>query len=203
MMQPLTLADVTIKLPLYRQFLKIGQEIGQASNQDFCGEFDSLDIIFSPLTELSNFRYYCTPLNSLSFARTGVDGEHFSFLVVDGIVNDRSPIVVTAPMGLEGSQNAIVSQNFRVFLQLWIRFGGFPLVDLAFRQKHALQVYTDAHWQPNESEITYRQDLNHKAVLASVAAKLDLCPHVYTLKTFQSLQQRYIPLLQMPPEHDQ
>ncbi|MEL6814926.1 MAG: hypothetical protein AAFP03_08945, partial [Cyanobacteria bacterium J06598_3] len=166
-MQPVTLSDMTIDLPLYEQFLEIGQEIGKASNRDFCGEWDSLDIIFSPLEELSDDRYFCTPLNSLSFARTGVDGEHFSFLVFDNVINAKSPVVVTAPMGREGSQNAIVAKNFKTFLRLWVRFGGFPLVDLAFDREHALTVYTDAEWQPKGSTAgsDYNQGDEHRAVL--------------------------------------
>lgn len=203
-MDTATLSNVVINLPLYEHFLAAGQEVGKPFKRDFCEEGrDSLDIIFSRRSELSNFGYYCTPTNSLGFANTGIDGEHFSFLVIESAINAQSPIVVTAPMGLEGSQNAIVAESFRDFLRLWMRFGGFPLVDLAFRQKHALKIYTDAHWRPKESDITYKHDSDHKAVLASVAAKLDLSPYIYTVEEFYSLQKRYMPLLQMLPEYDE
>src|SRR5688500_10275155 len=69
--------------------------------------------------------YRCTPTNSLSFATTGGDGTHFSFLRLAERCDDECPIVMTVPMS--SSPNVIVGVNLREFLALGCRRGYFAL----------------------------------------------------------------------------
>jgi len=72
--------------------------------------------------------YWCTPINSITFATTGGDGVHYGWLDIPGRPVDDAPIVMTVPMG--ETPNLIVGRDMREFLSLGCRFGYFALEGL-------------------------------------------------------------------------
>lgn len=72
--------------------------------------------------------YAATPANGRTFAWTGVDGIHFSLLLVDGAIRDSSPVVMTVP-GMFGAENLVVGENLVDFLALG-SMNGFDLEGL-------------------------------------------------------------------------
>ena len=67
--------------------------------------------------------YWCTPVNSITFATTGGDGTHFGWLDIRGLAPDFAPIVMSVPMS--DSPNLLVGANMREFLSLGCKFGYF------------------------------------------------------------------------------
>src|SRR5262245_25487922 len=77
--------------------------------------FGSLGLILA--NQLERCGYWCTPQNALTFARTGGNGVHFSFIVLDGEVNESSPVVITIPNAF-GEYNFIGGESLFDFLCL-------------------------------------------------------------------------------------
>ena len=90
-----TLEDTTIELPLLSKLLEVVHEIENQAEGAGVEGIEALDLRFHALHTIGNYGYYCTPKNSLSFASTGVDGEHFSFLGKNGRVHKLSPVIFT------------------------------------------------------------------------------------------------------------
>ena len=125
-----------------------------------------------------------------------MDGEHFSFLALNNSIHTRSPIVLTSPMWSQNI-NTVIAKDFRSFLRLLIRYGGFRLGDFASDPDKALKLYESAS-QSKQTEDT--SDREKQKLLSSIAAELDLRPYVYAPSEFASLQQRYMPLLSIPDD---
>ena len=196
-MEPINVESVSINLSLYDDFLKVGERLGAKSSQDFCSDPDYLlDLVFSKPAEFSVGGYSCTPTDSLAFARTGMDGEHFSFLVLDNSIHTQSPIVLTSPMWSQNT-NTVIAKDFRSFLCLLIRYGGFRLGDFASAPDKALKLYESPSQSEQVEDIPKRET---QQLLSSIAAELDLRPYIYAPSEFASLQQRYMPLLAIPDD---
>jgi hypothetical protein len=78
------------------------------------------------------YGYESTPTNATSFATTGGDGVHYSWLTFGEVDAETAPIVMTVPMAAEEHTNIIVGENLRDFLNLGCRYGYFPLEQLAY-----------------------------------------------------------------------
>jgi hypothetical protein len=199
--------------PLFESVIALDEAIRECFPRDFGGGLEWLGLIFSELTQLKNYGYYCTPTNTLAFARTGMDGEHFSFLVGEDGVNERSPIICTAPAYYNDnptdSCNVVVAENFLMFVRLWLRFGGYALVELVCNREQALEVYTTADWKPVEQSLRppdylrfdYIPDDETQAVLDFALDALDLQPYIYTVDEFLALQVRYMSQLELPEDY--
>ena len=74
--------------------------------------------------------YDQTPRNCITFASTGGDGVHFSYLLAGEVPTDDSPIVMTVPMA--GDPNRMVGRNLRHFLGLGRHSGYFMLEQLQY-----------------------------------------------------------------------
>jgi hypothetical protein len=205
--------------PLYACVLALDEAISERFPREVCGGLEWLGLIFTGLGQLENGGYYCTPTNTLSFARTGMDGEHFSFLVEEGKVSARwrslpreSPVICTAPAYYNDAptdiRNVVVAENFLTFVRLWLRFGGFALVELVCNPETALEVYTTADWKPVKQSrpsdykmFNYIADDETQEVLNFALDTLGLQPYIYTAAEFWALQDRYKPQLQLSKEY--
>lgn len=78
------------------------------------------------------YGYDSTPTNATTFATTGGDGVHYSWLTFGDANAETAPIVMTVPMAAEEHTNIIVGENLRDFLNLGCRYGYFPLEQLAY-----------------------------------------------------------------------
>lgn len=143
--------------------------------------------------------YIGTPTNVAGFAWTGGDGMCFGLLVSDGRVGTDSPVVVIAPTNF-GNPNRILAENFRNFLRMGLQRGYFALEQFAYNPAEALHIYGTPDWQPtNKSHygMGYVPDDRQAKILEFVAERLDLEPFSYTPAEFQTLQDRYMPLLEI------
>ena len=87
------------------------------------------------------FRYNPTPKNTVVFARTGVDGVHFSILQLN---NEIQPVVMTVPMNFGGfinEYNWILAENLNEFLSLGYFNGWFPLEQLCYNKDAVIKFY--------------------------------------------------------------
>lgn len=149
--------------------------------------------------QLDQFRYWCTPLNCVTFANTGGEGVHFSFLLDNDEVRASSPVVVTIP---EMAQTFIVGEDLFDFLCLGVHRGYFGLEQLAFYPKLTLKVFTNPEWQPTQSwhgSVGFVPTDAHKRLLAFLKSELGLKPWPNAAR-FAMLQKRYGSKLELPPE---
>ncbi|MGD1863513.1 MAG: hypothetical protein ACFB0D_03055 [Phormidesmis sp.] len=190
--------NIEASLPLYNRFFKLQRRVTKQfphENIQWPGAIGLAE--WNSLSKLKNGGYYCTPLNSLAFAWTGTDGEHFSFLVRNAKITERSPIILTVPTNYDGTCNIVVAKNFRTFLRLLLRYGWFELTELGYQPQNAIQAFLESsrvfiQQQEKKPNVVQRE------VCAFVSGLLDLPPYFYTEAEFKSLQQKYIPLLKMP-----
>lgn len=115
---------------------------------------DSEWLIFSD--ELKRYEYDSTPLNALTFAITWWDGVHFSFIEVNGECSEKSPIVMTVPMGLLGQENMIIWENLYDFLALWIKFWYFWLEQLHYNLQSSIKKIEV--WEYFDSEFSWESE---------------------------------------------
>ncbi|MEL6158795.1 MAG: hypothetical protein AAFQ40_04040 [Cyanobacteria bacterium J06623_5] len=115
----------------FDQLWAIAQQVATQSGQLPQNAFLSIELILE--RPVAAWQYYCTPKNVITFASTGCDGVHFSFLRTDSSSNNpapasvvtqlsRSPVVMTVPMNFE-NQNIVVSENLYEFLCLGCKTG--------------------------------------------------------------------------------
>ncbi len=139
------LTRVSIDLPLFDQFFELALAIAQQSTHGTTDPIDEhwLEVLngfmLHPSHQWTNGRYDCTPLNTLEFANTGVDGEHFSFLVENHQITSHSPVIYTAPCHFTGPKNVIIAPNFEIFLRLGLKQGFFELGNLLDSPVQTLQ----------------------------------------------------------------
>jgi hypothetical protein len=197
------LANMKIDLPLFNALLRLEPEIEQFFPVQEFNWLDAIGIRLEKLTHLENGGYYCTPTNTLKFASTGTDGEHFSFLLCNDEIASESPVILTTPCNYDGNLNAVVAKNFRTFLCLGLRYGYFALGEFTRNPKEVIQIYTNALWQPTEEHhrSIYRPREQLQKILAFMAYALNLQPYIYTADEFTALQNRYMPLLIMSDKY--
>jgi hypothetical protein len=196
-------ASMKIDLPLFDALLRLEPEIKKfLPGQDF-NWLDAIGIKLDKPANLENGGYYCTPTNTLKFASTGTDGEHFSFLLGNDEITSESPVILTTPCNYDGALNTVVAKDFCTFLCLGLRYGYFALGELAYNPKEAIQIYTHALWQPTEEHhcSIYRPQEKQQTILAFIAHALNLQPYSYTVDEFTALQHRCRPLLSMSDQY--
>jgi hypothetical protein len=150
------------------------------------------------LNDLDKHRYpNWTPLNCRTFAFTGGEGVHFSFLVQQNLISENSPVIITIPP----MESWVVGESLFDFLCLGRHRGYFALEQLAYHQEVTLKVYTEPDWQPSASwhdSVGYVVDDTRRQLLDWLASELNLSPWTSAAR-FHDLQERFRPLLELPP----
>lgn len=85
---------------------------------------------------------WCTPKEALTFACTGGDGVHFSFLSSEKIPSTVVPVVITLPAC--DQHNFVVAESIDEFLGLGYHVGWFALEAIAYDPEEALQCFAQA-----------------------------------------------------------
>jgi hypothetical protein len=137
--------------------------------------------------EPSNGGYFSTPANSLSFARPGVDGIHFSFLLLNN--SDERPIVMTTPMNFDET-NRIVGSSLHEFLRLGSRFGYSSLEQLTYDYDKTV-VAISASFQEKQSDF-----------VEAMISRFDLQPWDNVDQRLKELNAQYLPQLVLPDEEE-
>jgi hypothetical protein len=153
--------------------------------------------------DLSNGGYVETPMNSAAFAWTGCEGVHFSFVVRDGRVDERSPVIVTIPMAFP-SDNLVVGESLYEFLCLGVYRGYNALEQLGYRYDEVVEVYSDTEWRPKTRRhecVGYRVSEHQRVVLGFLREELDLVPWRDVRGRLADLGAKYKDLLEMSEEY--
>lgn len=130
----------------------------------------------------ARWEYLSTPLNADTFASTGIDGVHFSFLALDDSQSQVQPVVMTVPMA--DGQNIIVGSDLTEFLALGFHSGYISLDQLAFDRDTAIQeIECDAHADEHDRyEVELLQAIRTRFNLepwANVRLRLDELSHEF------------------------
>ena len=156
-------------------------------------EFDtSVEAVFDPcglILEIPPARvdYWCTPRNVVTFASTGGDGVHYSYLAHPEFANGKKPIVMSLPCSDVG--NVIVADSFSEFFNLGYFAGWFSLEQLTY--------------QPNQAVIDLSSDDEELyryagARLEFIRQAMSIRPVPPDLERLAILKQSYFHLLDIP-----
>ncbi|MBH9579386.1 hypothetical protein [Inhella proteolytica] len=163
----------------------------ECASADWNDFFDPIGLIL--LAPPRNYGYWCTPLNSLTFATTGGDGVHYGLLALDGQFTDFSPVVMTVPMS--DTSNTIVGANLKEFLALGIRFGYFGLEQLVYDRHNTMQELE----LPNfDQEMSQRE----RSLLNLISSEFNIRPWSRVDQRLKELQAQFAAALQLPPEEE-
>jgi len=144
---------------------------------DYCG--------LEPLRPLETDSYLCTPLNTVSFARTGGDGVHFGIL--NGVDEEASgPVIMTVPMA--SIDNIVVAETLEEFFGIGCCNGWFALEQLAYDVPETLAYYASQDEDLTEEE---------QAFLELVRSKLQVEHVPLSAERLATLKQRFFSQLQV------
>lgn len=188
---------VNIKHQLWDKLRVLDKEATKRFPADFDRGFGSLGLILHDPPDRSE--YWCDPLNGLTFASTGGNGVHFSFIAQEGKVTENSPIVVTIPAA--GQPNYIAGESLFDFLCLGYHRGYFALETVG--TKEFFDAYASGAWQPKEDRdfaVGYGVNEHQRKLLDFLIAELGLSPWNDLKRKFKRLQKLYFPLLEVPDD---
>jgi hypothetical protein len=139
---------------------------------------------------LEHGTYSCSPRNALTFAHTGGDGDHYSLLIKDGIVDESSPVIMTWPS--EGS-HAIVGESLHDFLCFGLHGGCFQILS-DIRNTPSVEANGQL-FHPHVEE-------HEQQVLSLLAKDLELKPWPLgdQVSKYKALQERFGQLVDAPEE---
>lgn len=130
--------------------------------------------------------YYCTPRNAKTFASTGRDGVHYSFLVSKEL--RHSPIVMTVPMSFE-TPNIVIAETLHEFLCLGCRTSYLLLESLTMDENDFHPLTLKGYSAQLSQEQRYH--------LQRLTQRFSLAPYVALRQRIACLQTKYIDYLQM------
>jgi hypothetical protein len=125
--------------------------------------------------------YWCTPKNVQTFASTGGDGVHYSYLSDSRLPTDVQPIVMTLPASER--MNLIVAESFDEFFGLGYNVGWFSLEQLVYDPDNAVSYFA----QPDP------EDPDYKTVrMELIRSHLDIQPAPLSLARIAALNASYM-----------
>lgn len=151
--------------------------------------FDPIGLIL--LTPPRSYGYWCTPLDSLTFAATGGDGVHYGLLAVGGEFTDFSPVVMTVPMC--DTHNTVVGASLKEFLALGCQYGYFALEQLVYNREATLRELELTRYAPEMGQ-------GERALLTSLSSEFKLEPWANPARRLEELQVEFASAIQLPPQ---
>lgn len=124
--------------------------------------------------ETGRLGYDVAPVNADTFAETGGDGTHYSFLHLEGTAPDAYPVVMTVPMNLGGPYSLVVGENLRDFLALGCECGYFWLEQLLYDRDETIRLLERGNIAPGEVEDSGL--LQEKELLRTIRERFELSP---------------------------
>ena len=185
---------------LFSKLFEVDQEAALHFPRDFDPGLGGIGLLLTP--ELRNGGYGCTPKNSCSFAHTGGEGVHFSFLGNRSEVNDASPVIITIPMAFD-HPNFIVGENLFDFLCFGMYRGFFALEQLGDNFEETFAAYTDPNWQPSTRRhdwVGLTVDDRKTGLLRLLIERFGLISWREPKAKFDRLQETYLAELRVPPD---
>ena len=169
------------------ELYEAARDIGQLANCDPSAVFDPLGLILEqpPLRDY----YWCTPRTALTFATTGGDGVHYSYLPDANTSLGQEPIVMTMPAN--DTFNYVIAEGFNEFLGLGYHVGWFSLEQIAYQPKWAVEYF---------SAIEQDAGAAKRERLEALKLKLDIQYVPLMLERITELTEKYRLHLQVPEE---
>lgn len=153
--------------------------------------FDPVGLILE--LPLKNGGYWCTPINSLAFAWTGGDGEHYSLITTNNVISEDSPVVMTVPMNDQEKTNIIVGENLVEFLALGCRSSYVVLPQFSYDFESTLNEF-----KPDQYDDEMTKD--EIELLKAISDTFHLVPWYDFRTRLQELRSKYYHLLELPSE---
>jgi hypothetical protein len=163
----------------------------RGGDDDWNDHFDPIGLIFQIPPKREG--YWCTPLNALTFARTGGDGTHYSLISIPKLPRDQLPVVMTVPMS--DDPNVVVGENIRDFLALGCRFGYFGLEGLVHEPHETIGALERLSYDDDA-------DAGQIEMLKLVEATFRLQPWPRPKQRLAELKLRFHGSLEIPPQTD-
>jgi hypothetical protein len=158
------------------------QRIGEMPNDVFLPIGLRLDIPAKP------WDYYCTPTNVKTFASTGCNGIHYSFLESSSL--SELPVVMTVPANYSNpNPNVIISENLHEFLCLGSKASYIGLEELSYENGELNFLKSSGY-----AEFLSNEQIDLLNVLSS---EFSLRPWSILEERINYLQSKYIDLLQL------
>jgi hypothetical protein len=150
------------------------------SPPDWNNYFDPIGLILQGKLESAD--YWCTPMNSVTFASTGGDGVHYGLLDIGQGFSESSPVVMTVPMC--DTPNTIVGANLLEFLALGCRQGYFSLEQIIYQREAEIDALDSATFEKEAGEDEIR-------LLTSITTHFDLKPWADHESRLRSLEDEF------------
>ena len=168
---------------LYDAAAAIGPQFNLSAEAvlDYCG-------LLLEIPPVRDYMDWCTPRNVLTFATTGGDSVHYSYLVDDRLPADVCPIVMTLPCA--DAQSLVIAESFQEFFDYGYHVGWFSLEQLYYDEEEGAAYFC----QPSP---TFGDEGNQQLPLLRQALRMQAVPP--TLARFAQLQGQYHGLLDIPP----
>ena len=119
----------------YLRFRRFVEELAREERTSAEMVLEPLGLMVQP--DGGNFDYWCTPVNSVTFAATGGDGVHFGLLDADTL--PTTPVVMTVPM--TDAPNLVLADDFHGFLRLGYHAGFFFLEQFVYDWDDAVLIH--------------------------------------------------------------
>ena len=159
------------------------------AGSDWNDTFEPVGLIL--LAPPRSFGYWCTPVNSVTFATTGGDGVHYGLLSTNGDFSDFSPIVMTVPMC--DTPNTIVGANLKEFLALGCRYGYFALEQLVYDRRSTLHKLELARLDPEAGQ-------DERVLLQKLVTAFNIKPWATPAQRLDELHSLFASTIQLPPD---
>jgi hypothetical protein len=184
---------ITVTVPLLERVYDLNAEITAKFPAGWDTGMGQMGLLLN--RRLENEGYWCTPTNSLSFGETGGDGAHFSFLITENKITDKTPVIISVPdnFGDPDDANVVLGRGFEEFVRLGLHCGYFSMAQFAFNNQAALKHYARADWDDADS---WFPSGNHRIVAEYVSKKLNLKRLAYSADELAELQSEFKPLMQ-------
>ncbi|MBE9138636.1 hypothetical protein IQ254_15790 [Nodosilinea sp. LEGE 07088] len=158
------------------------RRIGEPPNDVFLPVGLRLELPVKP------WEYYCTPTNVRTFASTGCDGVHYSFLELSS--SSELPVVMTVPANYENpNPNVIISENLYEFLCLGSKASYIGLEELSYENGELSLL----------KSVDYAEFLSNEQIelLNILSDEFLLHPWSVLEERISCLQSKYLDLLQL------
>ena len=124
--------------------------------------------------------YWCTPKSACTFASTGGDGVHYSYLVLPDLDVESGPIVMTLPAN--DQLNYVIAETLEEFLGLGFHTGWFALEQIAYDPDWALDYFSSPNDESDETQqerLKFLQDMLCIRYVPLDLARVDALTHKY------------------------
>jgi len=189
-------SEPTVYLPLLDELRLMDKELQERASNEI-EKYGLGEVGLRIEDELDGSRYsFCTPLNCRTFASTGGDGVHFSFLIQNDRIDDLSPVAMTQPANC--GECTILGEHLYDFLCLGMWTGWFVLEYIPQNLESCICAERPSiSGDPGTRD--YEREKATRAMLDFVIDRLGLKPWASAVH-YDELQYKYAHLLQRPPD---